>query len=87
VCYHYRLTSKQCRLVVSKYIKIKTPYNTRITLGLPPTPINNASYTTINNTLNSTHSEFYYYLHDHNWNIYYWKNYDEHKVNIKKYLK
>lgn len=87
VCYNYRLTSKQCRLSVSKYIKIKTPYNTRTTLGLPSTPINNPSFTTIDNTLNSSNSEFYYYLHDSNWAIHYGKNYDEHKENIKNYLK
>jgi UPF0755 protein len=86
VCYHYRLTSKECRFAVSKYIKIKTPYNTRTTLGLPPTPINNPSYTTIDNTLNSLESEYYYYLHDSNGKIYYWKNYQEHKNNIEKYL-
>lgn len=86
-CYPYRLTSNQCKLVISKYIKIKTEYNTRIILGLPPTPINNPSFTTIDNTLNSSNSEFYYYLHDKNWQIYYWKDYEEHKVNIEKYLK
>lgn len=86
VCYHYRLTSKDCRFAVSKYIKIKTPYNTRTTLGLPPTPINNPSYTTVDNTLNSLESEYYYYLHDSNGKIYYWKNYQEHKNNIEKYL-
>lgn len=86
VCYHYRLTSKECRFAVSKYIKIKTPYNTRTTLGLPPTPINNPSYTTIDNTLNSLGSDYYYYLHDSNGKIYYWKNYQEHKNNIEKYL-
>lgn len=86
-CYPYRLTSNQCKLVISKYIKIKTDYNTRIILWLPPTPINNPSFTTIDNTLNSQDSEYYYYLHDKNWQIYYWKDYEEHKVNIKKYLK
>ena len=87
VCYPYRLTSNQCKLVISKYIKIKTDYNTRIILWLPLTPINNPSFTTIDNTLNSQDSEYYYYyLHDKNWQIYYWKDYEEHKVNIKKYL-
>lgn len=86
-CYHYRLTSNQCKLVISKYIKIKTDYNTRIILWLPPTPINNPSFSTIDNTLNSLDSQYYYYLHDKNWQIYYWKDYEEHKVNIKKYLK
>jgi len=87
VCYPYRLTSNQCKLVISKYIKIKTNYNTRIILWLPPTPINNPSFTTINNTLNSENSEYYYYLHDKNWKIHYGKNYEEHKENIKNYLK
>ena len=86
-CYPYRLTSNQCKLVISKYIKIKTDYNTRIIIWLPPTPINNPSFITIDNTLNSQNSEYYYYLHDKSWEIYYWKDYEEHKVNIEKYLK
>ena len=85
-CYPYRLTSNQCKLVISKYVKIKTDYNTRIILWLPPTPINNPSFTTIDNTLNSQDSQYYYYLHDTNWQIYYWKDYEEHKENIEKYL-
>jgi UPF0755 protein len=87
-CYPYRLTSNQCKLVISKYIKIKTDYNTRTTLWLPPTPINNPSFETIDATLNDTQSLYYYYLHDtRTWKIYYWKDYSEHKINIKNYLK
>lgn len=88
VCYPYRLTSNECRLVISKYIRIKTPYNTRIILGLPPTPINNPSYKTINATLNDTKTDYYYYLHDvSTGEIFYGRNYSEHQWNIKKYLK
>lgn len=88
VCYPYKLTSNQCKLVISKYIKIKTDYNTRIILGLPPTPINNPSFKTIDATLNHTQTDYYYYLHNtKTGKIYYGKNYDEHKNNIKNYLK
>jgi cell division protein YceG involved in septum cleavage len=41
----------------------------------------------VNATLNSKTTQYYYYLHDKNGNIYYGKNYEEHKNNIKKYLK
>jgi cell division protein YceG involved in septum cleavage len=39
VCYPYRLTGNECKLVVSKYIKDKNEYNTRTMRGLPKTPI------------------------------------------------
>lgn len=87
-CYPYRLTSNECKFVISKYIKIETDYNTRTTLWLPPTPINNPSYETINATLNDKESEYYYYLHDTSTGkIYYWKDYSEHQINIKNHLK
>lgn len=86
VCYSHRITSNQCKFYVSKYIKIKLEYNTRTNLWLPPTPIGNPSFETVNATLNSKTTQYYYYLHDKNWNIYYGKNYEEHKNNIKKYL-
>lgn len=86
VCYPHKITSNQCKFYVSQYIKTKSEYNTRIKLWLPPTPIWNPSFNTVDATLNSKTSEYYYYLHDQYGKIYYWKNYEEHKINIKKYL-
>jgi UPF0755 protein len=64
VCYPYKLTSEECKLVVSKYIREKNDYNTRTKYGLPKTPIGNPSYETIYATVYDTKTPYYYYLHD-----------------------
>jgi cell division protein YceG involved in septum cleavage len=64
VCYPYRLTAHECKLVVSKYIRDKNEYNTRTMRGLPKTPIGNPSYDTIESTLNYNKTSYYFYLHD-----------------------
>lgn len=86
-CYPYKLTSNQCKLSISKYIKQKTDYNTRFVIWLPPTPIWNPSFETINATLNHTETKYFYYLHDtKTGKAYYAKTNAEHNQNKKKYL-
>ncbi|MCP4523976.1 MAG: endolytic transglycosylase MltG [Candidatus Gracilibacteria bacterium] len=88
VCYPLRITSNTCRYKVSKHIHDINKYNTRKHIGLPPTPISNPSYQTVNATLNDLETEYYYYLHQSNTGkIYYAENYEEHKKNIELYLK
>lgn len=87
-CYPYKLTWKECSLVISKYIHIKTDYNTRLIIWLPPTPIWNPSFETINATLNHKESNYYYYLHDTNtWKVYYAETNEEHNKNKNLYIK
>ncbi len=88
VCYPYKLTSEDCKLVISKYINIKSDYNTRFIIWLPPSPIWNPSFETINATLNSKDSPYYYYLHDtKTWKVYYAETNEEHNKNKELYLK
>jgi UPF0755 protein len=67
--------------------KFDSPYNTYIYSGKPPTPICNPGLAAINAVVNSQESEYLYYLHDSAGNIHLAKTYEEHLVNIKKYLK
>lgn len=86
VCYPHRLTSQECKLVVSKYIREKSEYNTRTKIWLPKTPIGNPNYETIFATLNHKQTPYWYYLHNiKSGKIYYGKTNAQHEAN-KKYM-
>ncbi len=87
VCYPHKLTSEECKMVVSKYINEKSSYNTRTMVWLPETPIWNPSFSTINSTINSEETPYYFYLHSKDGNIYYSKDNEWHEINKQKYLK
>ena len=88
VCYPHKLTSQECKMVVSKYIREKSKYNTRTMLGLPLTPISNPSFETIYATINSKKTPYWFYLHNtKTWKIYYAKTIEEHNQNKRLYLR
>lgn len=87
VCYPYRLTAHECKLVVSKYIRDKNDYNTRTMRWLPKTPIGNPSYHTIEATLNHTVTPYYFYLHAKDGSIYYATTNAQHERNKYLYLR
>lgn len=87
VCYWYKITTEECTPgFIWEHIYIKSKYNTRNKLGLPPTPISNFSDDSFDATVNSEKSDYYYYLHDMNWNIHFWKTLSEHNANKNKYI-
>lgn len=55
--------------------------------GLPTTPINNPGLIAIMAVLHPTPTEYLYYITGNDGNMYYAKTFEEHKKNIKKYLK
>ncbi len=86
LCYAHRLTSEECKMVITKYIREKSEYNTRTMVWLPKTPIWNPSFETINATLNYKTTPYWFYLHNiKTWKIYYWKTNAQHEYN-KKFL-
>ena len=86
VCYPHKLTAEQCKMVISKYIKEKSEYNTRTMTWLPKTPIWNPSFDTINATLNSNQTSYWFYLHNTSTGkIYYATTNEEHNINKSKY--
>lgn len=88
VCYPHKLTSQECKMVVSKYIKEVNNYNTRTMKWLPKTPICNPSYETIEATLNDEKTPYWYYLHNvKTWKIYYGKTNAEHEYNKANFMK
>lgn len=68
-------------------LKIDSPYNSYLNLGLPPTPIGNPGLTAIKAVLEPTESDYFYYLTDENGEFHYAKTYNEHLRNIELYLR
>lgn len=88
VCYYYKLTQKECTpSFISEKIYIKTPYNTRSSLWLPPTPISNMTIGAFNAAANPEKTSFYYYLHDNIWEIHYAETLKDHNLNKNIYLR
>ena len=86
VCYPHKLTANECKMVVSKYIREESEYNTRTMTWLPKTPIWNPSFETINATLNDKETKYWFYLHNvETWEIHYAESNAEHEAN-KKYM-
>ena len=67
-------------------LKIENPYNTRVNVGLPPTPICNPGLSAILSVLNYENSPYYYYLTSKDGTTYYARTISEHNQNIAKYL-
>jgi len=67
-------------------IETDGPYNTYTRAGLPPTPISNPGLQAINAVLNSTPSEYFFYITGNDGNFYYAKTLPQHNININRYL-
>ncbi len=64
-----------------------SPYNTYVFRGLPPGPITNPGLVTIRATITPIKSDYLYYISDKKGEMHYAKTFDEHKLNIAKYLR
>jgi UPF0755 protein len=88
VCYPYELTFDECTpTFIWNHIQDKNDYNTRNKLWLPLTPICNPSNNSIEAVYNAKDSQYYYYLHDENWQIHYARTNEEHIANKMLYIK
>ncbi|MBQ5969922.1 MAG: endolytic transglycosylase MltG [Clostridia bacterium] len=59
-------------------------YNTYSVPGLPPGPICSPGLDAIDAALNPNETDYYYFCHDEDGNVYYAKTYEEHLVNMEK---
>lgn len=66
---------------------MKSPYNTYLNEGLPPTAISNVSLASIEAALNPRKTEYLYYIHDRYGGFHGARTYREHLKNIERYLK
>ena len=82
----YALGSHKDR-VLYEDLEVQNPYNTYQNIGLPPGPIAGAGKTSIEAALNPSETEYLYFLADKEGTNHFAKSYDEHLVNIEKYLR
>ncbi len=68
-------------------LKIDSPYNTYTNPGLPPTPIGNPGLTAINAVINPTPSPYLFYITGSDGTFHYARTFEEHKLNIARYLR
>jgi UPF0755 protein len=73
--------------ISSKDKQISSPYNTYKYAGLPPHPICNPGVEAIKATVYPAKTKCLYYLHDSEGVIHCAATYEEHKLNIAKYLR
>ena len=66
--------------------KLKSPYNTYLHPGLPPTPIGNPGFSSLRAVQNSVDSPYWFYLHDKSGVIHYAVTLADHNQNIVKYI-
>lgn len=64
----------------------KNPYNTRLTVGLPPTGIGSVGTAALQAALHPAENEWWYYLHDKDKTIHYAVTLEQHEANRKRYL-
>ncbi len=64
-----------------------SPYNTYTNPGLPPTPIGNPGMTAIMSVLEPEPSDYFFYITDETGTFHYARTFDEHKINIARYLR
>jgi UPF0755 protein len=80
------VTGKSDRRATIADTKIKSPYNTYQTKGLPPGPIGNPGLGSIKAAINPAISDYYYFLHDPEGVAYFGKTLSEHNQNRAKHL-
>lgn len=66
-------------------LKIDSPYNTYVNVGLPPAPISNPGLDVLNAAANPVNSSYLYYISDSSGKNHYAKTIEEHNSNIRKY--
>ena len=75
------------RISLGMRLQVDIDKNTYINSGLPQKPLNNPGLMSIKAAVNPINSSYLYYLHDKNGKVHYAKTFEEHKLNIKRYLK
>lgn len=81
------ITGKQQEALTVEDLALKSPWNTRASRGLPPGAICNPGLDAIRAAAYPKETEYWYYLHASDGNIYYAKTEAEHNTNKYKYLR
>lgn len=81
------ILNKPLSELTAEDLKVNSPYNTYLNIGLPPTPIGNPGLNSIEAVLKPAESNYLYYITDDDGIFHYAKTYKEHLINIEKYLR
>jgi UPF0755 protein len=73
--------------LTARDLQISSPYNTRLLPGIPPTPIDSPSLSSVKAALNPTNTDYWYYLAGKDGAIHYARTIQEHNANVSKYLR
>jgi UPF0755 protein len=68
-------------------LKIDSPYNTYLYKGLPPTPISNPGLDSILAAATPIATKYLYFLTDSEGKMHYAETFEEHQINVEKYLR
>jgi len=68
------------------YQTVKSPYNTYLFGGLPPSPIASTGIESIKAAAQPADTDYFYYLHDQEGKIHFAKTIEEHNRNIEQFL-
>ncbi|OGH10472.1 MAG: hypothetical protein A2857_02135 [Candidatus Levybacteria bacterium RIFCSPHIGHO2_01_FULL_36_15] len=66
--------------------KVDSSYNTYLNVGLPPAPICNSGISSLLAAAKPAETDYLYYVSDTNGKNHYARTFEEHNLNIKKYL-
>ncbi len=78
---------KELKHLTPEDLKLDSPYNTYKNYGLPPTPIGNPGLTALRAVLHPLPSDYFYYITDDTGKFHYAKDFDQHRINISRYLR
>jgi UPF0755 protein len=67
--------------------EFKSPYNTYLIQGFPPTPIASPGLAALKAAANPEDSQYWYYIHGNDGKIYFAKTLEEHNQNVERYIK
>lgn len=67
-------------------LRVPSPYNTYLNVGLPPAPICNPGLSTIQAAASPAATNYVYYVNDSTGKLHFAKSLSEHNKNIQKYL-
>lgn len=80
------INGKTTAQLTQEDLKIKSPYNTYLFKGLPPTPISNPGLESIKASIHPQETTYLYFLTGSDGIMHYAQTFEEHKVNKLKYL-
>jgi len=81
------VNGKTTKDLTAEDLKIKSPFNTYINRGLPPTPISNPGLDSIKAALYPQKTPYLYFLTSDDGEMHYSKTFEEHVENKFKYIK